>query len=267
MQRQLKRRGYVIGRAGLVDARTARAVLAFRKVSGLSRTSTADLTVMRRLADGGGSSRSATRGHGKHIEADLSRQVFAMIRGKRVERIYHTSTGSPGDADDPGQLQVLPLAAGHEREGHGPLAVLHPRLRDPRLPVRAGVPGVAMDACESRSPMRWRSSAGSPRRPDRRLRVGRSGAAARSGSTRSAARRACARSRARPIFAAAPAAAAPPTVTEDGYLDRRATGRGCATTSSGPPTARGIRSSCSTTATRPGPTRRSARSRSSRSGC
>jgi hypothetical protein len=95
MQKHLKRRGYVIGRAGLVDARTARAVLAFRKVTGLTRTSTADLSVMRRLADGGGYFRVRYPGHGKHIEADLSRQVLAMMRGRRVERIYHTSTGSP----------------------------------------------------------------------------------------------------------------------------------------------------------------------------
>ena len=95
VQRHMKRRGYVIGRPGLFDARPARAVLAFRKVSGLRRTSTADLTVMRRLADGGGTFKVRYPSHGKHIEADLSRQVFAMIRGKRVERIYHTSSGSP----------------------------------------------------------------------------------------------------------------------------------------------------------------------------
>jgi hypothetical protein len=95
VQRHLKNRGYVIGAAGLFDARTSRAILAFRKVSGLSRTTSADLSVMRRLADGGGTFKVRYPGHGKHIEADLSRQVVAMIRGKRVERIYHTSTGSP----------------------------------------------------------------------------------------------------------------------------------------------------------------------------
>jgi lipoprotein-anchoring transpeptidase ErfK/SrfK len=50
---------------------------------------------MRRIAGGGGHFKVRYPGHGKHIEADLSRQVFAMIRGRRVERIYHTSTGSP----------------------------------------------------------------------------------------------------------------------------------------------------------------------------
>jgi peptidoglycan hydrolase-like protein with peptidoglycan-binding domain len=117
MQRQLKRRGYVIGRAGLVDARTARAVLAFRKVSGLKRTSTADLSVMRRLADGGGFFKVRYPGHGKHIEADLSRQVFAMIRGKRVERIYHTSTGSPATPTIKGNFRFYRSQPGTNAKG------------------------------------------------------------------------------------------------------------------------------------------------------
>ena len=95
LQRALVARGYVVGRRGSYDARTARAVLAMRKVSGMSRTSTADRTVMRRLANGGGFFRVRHPDHGKHIEADLSRQVIALIRGNRVERIYPTSSGSP----------------------------------------------------------------------------------------------------------------------------------------------------------------------------
>jgi L,D-transpeptidase catalytic domain/Putative peptidoglycan binding domain len=95
LQRHLRRRGYVVGRAGTFDARTSRAVLAFRKVSGLRRTSAADTSVMRRLASGGGRFKVRFPSHGKHVEADLSRQVLALIRGSRVERIYHTSSGSP----------------------------------------------------------------------------------------------------------------------------------------------------------------------------
>ena len=95
LQRHLKKRGYVIGRAGRFDARTARAVLAFRKVSGLRRTTRADQTVMRRLADNGGWFKARYPGHGKHIEGDLSRQVLVFLRGGKVERIYHTSSGAP----------------------------------------------------------------------------------------------------------------------------------------------------------------------------
>ena len=117
VQRHLKKRGYVIGRAGLHDARTARAVLAFRKVSGLRRTSNADLTVMRRLADGGGVFKVRYPRHGKHIEADLSRQVFAMIRGRRVERIYHTSTGAPATPTIRGSFKFYRSQPGTNAKG------------------------------------------------------------------------------------------------------------------------------------------------------
>ena len=95
LQRNLRALGYVPGRRGTYDARTARAVLAFRKVSGLARTSIADHTMMRRLANGGGHFKVRYRGHGKHVEADLSLQVIALIDHGRVQRIYPTSSGKP----------------------------------------------------------------------------------------------------------------------------------------------------------------------------
>src|SRR5215211_1787058 len=95
LQRQLKALGYVPGRRGTYDARTSRAVLAFRKVSGLARTSTADRAVMRRMANGGGHFKVRFPGHGKHVEADISRQVLALIDDGKVQRIYPTSSGKP----------------------------------------------------------------------------------------------------------------------------------------------------------------------------
>jgi peptidoglycan hydrolase-like protein with peptidoglycan-binding domain len=95
MQRQLRALGYVPGRRGTYDARTARAVLAFRKVSGLARTTAADHTFFRRMANGGGRFRIRYPSHGKHVEADLSRQVIALIDKGRVQRIYPTSSGKP----------------------------------------------------------------------------------------------------------------------------------------------------------------------------
>ena len=71
-------------------------MLAFRKVSGLRAhvdAPTARSCAAWRAAAAASSVRFPN--HGKHIEADLSRQVIALIRGSRVERIYPTSSGSP----------------------------------------------------------------------------------------------------------------------------------------------------------------------------
>jgi peptidoglycan hydrolase-like protein with peptidoglycan-binding domain len=113
LQRGLAARGYVIGRAGLYDARTARAVLAFRKVTGMTRTDVASGEVFSRLAKGGGRFRVRFPTHGKHVEADLSRQVIALIRGSKVERIYPTSTGTPVTPTIRGSFRVYRKSPGY----------------------------------------------------------------------------------------------------------------------------------------------------------
>ena len=107
LQQRLARLGYVVGRRGSFDARTARAVLTFRKVTGMARTSTADRAVFRRLSRGGGAFRVKRPRHGRHIEADLSRQVVALIgAGGRVERIYPTSSGAPSTPTILGSFRI-----------------------------------------------------------------------------------------------------------------------------------------------------------------
>lgn len=96
LQHRLKAAAYVVGRRGVFDARTARAVLAFRKNGGLPRTTEASAVVFRRLRSGGGRFPVRFKSHGRHVEADLSKQVMALIgRGGRVERIYPISSGAP----------------------------------------------------------------------------------------------------------------------------------------------------------------------------
>lgn len=107
LQERLARLGYVVGRRGSFDGRTARAVVAFRKVTGMARTQTADREVFRRLARGQGAFSVRFPQHGRHVEADISRQVVALIgAGGRVERIYPTSTGAPATPTILGSFEV-----------------------------------------------------------------------------------------------------------------------------------------------------------------
>jgi hypothetical protein len=95
LQRGLARLGYRTSSSGRFDPATARSVLAFRKVNRMARTSVAGPKVLGMLLRGQGGYRLRYPRHGKHVEADLSRQVLVLARGGRVERIYHTSTGAP----------------------------------------------------------------------------------------------------------------------------------------------------------------------------
>jgi hypothetical protein len=117
LQGQLGKLGYVVGRAGFYDARTARAVLAFRKVTGMARTEVASADVFRRLARGGGVFRARFPTHGKHVEADLSRQVIALVNGGEVERIYPVSSGKPSTPTIRGHFRVYLKAPGTNAKG------------------------------------------------------------------------------------------------------------------------------------------------------
>ncbi len=117
LQRRLRTLGYVTGAPGAFDGRTARAVLAFRKVTGMARTTDASVDVMRALARGKGVFRVRHPEHGRHIEGDLSRQVIALIDGGRAQRIYHTSSGKPSTPTVIGSFRVYLKTPGVNAKG------------------------------------------------------------------------------------------------------------------------------------------------------
>jgi peptidoglycan hydrolase-like protein with peptidoglycan-binding domain len=117
LQRQLRAAGYVVGRSGLYDDRTARAVLAFRKLSGLPRTTNASRRVLRRLAAGGGRFRVSHPDHGHHVEADLSHQILALIDHGKVQRIYPLSSGKPSTPTVLGSFRVYSKTPGYNAKG------------------------------------------------------------------------------------------------------------------------------------------------------
>jgi peptidoglycan hydrolase-like protein with peptidoglycan-binding domain len=117
LQRRLRHLGYVVGAPGAYDARTARAVLAFRKVTGMRRTYDGSSPVMRAIARGAGWFRIRRPRHGRHIEADLSRQVIALIGNGRVERIYPISSGAPATPTIRGSFRVYSKTPGTNAKG------------------------------------------------------------------------------------------------------------------------------------------------------
>ena len=93
LHRGLRPLGYVVPGGSTYGAATARAVLAFRKVNGMGRTTSASSTVYWRIFRGVGTFRLRHPRAGKHVEFDWSRQVLVLARRGRAERIYHASSG------------------------------------------------------------------------------------------------------------------------------------------------------------------------------
>jgi hypothetical protein len=117
LQAGLHRLGYVVGARGRFDVRTARGVLAFRKVLGMSRTEVADARFFRALTRGKGRFAVRFPRHGWHVEADLSRQVLALIEGAKVRRILTTSSGKPSTPTVLGHFRVYLKTPGVNSEG------------------------------------------------------------------------------------------------------------------------------------------------------
>ncbi len=106
LQRRLSKLGYVVGQRGYYDARTGRAVLAFRKVTRMARTYTAGAEVFRRLASGEGRFKVRYKNHGRHVEIDLKRQVLVLINRGKAVRIYPTSSGKPSTPTILGKYRI-----------------------------------------------------------------------------------------------------------------------------------------------------------------
>ena len=94
LQLGLRRLAYVAPLNGRHDAATGRAVIAFRKVNGMSRITSANRSVMDALFEKRGGYKLKYPNAGKHVEADLSRQVLVLADKGKAQRIYHTATGA-----------------------------------------------------------------------------------------------------------------------------------------------------------------------------
>jgi hypothetical protein len=96
LERRLAQLRYALIRVdGRFGVDTADAVLAFRKVRGLARVSSVDRAMWRALMTAQ-PPRPRVRG-GDHVEVDKTRQILFEVRGGRVVRAVHVSTGATGN--------------------------------------------------------------------------------------------------------------------------------------------------------------------------
>jgi hypothetical protein len=118
LQRELSGLHYAVPVNGYFDDATGRAVLAFRKVTGLERIESADARVFQLLQRGAGRFHVRYPGDGNHVEGDLSKQVLVEIeRGGRVRRIYTMSSGKPSTPTVLGRFRVYSKTPGTNSEG------------------------------------------------------------------------------------------------------------------------------------------------------
>jgi len=118
LQRKLAAKHYSVSRDGVFDDATARAVMAFRKVTEMARTYEANEDVFRRLDKGMGDFKVRYPEHGRHVEGDITHQVIALINpGGKVYRIYPTSSGAAATPTVTGHFKVYLKTPGTNAKG------------------------------------------------------------------------------------------------------------------------------------------------------
>jgi peptidoglycan hydrolase-like protein with peptidoglycan-binding domain len=117
LQDKLASLHYVTSRSGVYDSATGRAIMAWRKVAGYSRTYIATADVFAGMLKGRGVFKVRHPGDGRHVEARLNQQVLALINGSKVERIYHTSSGKPSTPTIQGKFAVYLKTPGVNAKG------------------------------------------------------------------------------------------------------------------------------------------------------
>jgi hypothetical protein len=109
---------YAVPLSGVLDEGTGRALIAFRKMTGLERVPYASRQVFERLERGAGSFHVRYPRDGRHVEADLTKQVLAEIEpGGHVRSIYTMSSGKPSTPTVIGRFQVYSKTPGTNSHG------------------------------------------------------------------------------------------------------------------------------------------------------
>jgi peptidoglycan hydrolase-like protein with peptidoglycan-binding domain len=118
LQSELDVLHYAVPLTGVLDEGTGRALIAYRKMTGLERIPYAGRRVFELLARRAGGFHVRYPGDGRHVEANLTRQVLAEIEpGGRVRSIYTISSGKPSTPTVIGRFRVYEKTPGENSEG------------------------------------------------------------------------------------------------------------------------------------------------------
>jgi peptidoglycan hydrolase-like protein with peptidoglycan-binding domain len=118
LQAELDALHYAVPLTGVFEEGTALALIAYRKVTGQQLVPSAGRRLFGLLERGAGSFHVRYPRDGRHVEADLTRQVLAEIEpGGHVRAVYAISSGKPSTPTVVGHFQVYSKTPGVNSEG------------------------------------------------------------------------------------------------------------------------------------------------------
>jgi hypothetical protein len=113
----MRKMGYIANSGRCYGGKTARGVLAYRKVNDMERSFRSGNGLVKRVFAGRGGYRVRHPGAGRHLEAPLSKQVLVFAKGDRPYAIYPISSGKPSTPTVTGHFTFIRQEPGYNSEG------------------------------------------------------------------------------------------------------------------------------------------------------
>jgi hypothetical protein len=116
-KKAMRKLGYIANSGRCFGGKTARGVLAYRKVNGMARSSRAGRGLVERAFAGRGAYEVRHPGAGRHVEVPLSKQVLVFAEGDRPVAVYPVSSGKSSTPTVTGHFHFIRTEPGYNSHG------------------------------------------------------------------------------------------------------------------------------------------------------
>jgi len=116
-KKAMREMGYIANDGSCYGGKTARGVLAYRKVNNMSRSMRSGAALVKAVYDGKGEYHVKYPGAGKHLEAPLSKQVLVFADGDKPTAIYPISSGKSSTPTVTGHFEFIRTEPGYNSHG------------------------------------------------------------------------------------------------------------------------------------------------------
>jgi hypothetical protein len=116
-KKAMRKMGYIANSGSCFGGKTARGVLAYRKVNGMSRSYRAGAGLVKRVFSGHGEYKVLHPGAGEHLEAPLSKQVLVFAKGDKPFAVYPVSSGKSSTPTVTGHFTFIRQEPGYNSHG------------------------------------------------------------------------------------------------------------------------------------------------------
>jgi hypothetical protein len=116
-KKAMRKMGYIANSGSCFGGKTARGVLAYRKVNDMSRSMRAGSGLVKKAFSGKGGYEVRHPGAGEHVEAPLSKQVLVFAKGDKPFAIYPISSGKSSTPTVTGHYEFIRQEPGYNSHG------------------------------------------------------------------------------------------------------------------------------------------------------